>query len=148
MSGTPQPAFLSAWVSGFGSLVAAHGFAVNLAVVILLAAVGVGLLSRLPRATRLSVIMLLAVCLADWVLIEDLGFFGGLGTDPNSMIPIALLVGGGYLALISVPTAASVPVTDPDAAQPTAGVAAQPAQPGGRARAGGLARPGGLARRW
>ena len=31
------------------------------------------------------------LCLADWVLIEDLGFLGGLGTDPNSMIPFVLL---------------------------------------------------------
>ncbi len=25
------------------------------------------------------------------MLIEDIGIFGGLGTDPNSMIPMALL---------------------------------------------------------
>ena len=31
------------------------------------------------------------LCLADWVLVEDLGFLGGLGTDPNSMIPLILL---------------------------------------------------------
>ena len=47
--------------------------------------------SWLARAT---VIATVALCLADWVLIEDFGFFGGLGTDPNSMIPIILLVGG------------------------------------------------------
>jgi cytochrome oxidase Cu insertion factor (SCO1/SenC/PrrC family) len=40
-----------------------------------------------------------AFCLADWVLVEDLGFLGGLGTDPNSMIPMALLFSVGYLAL-------------------------------------------------
>jgi len=33
------------------------------------------------------------------VLVEDLGFLGGLGTDPNSMIPFILLASGGYLAL-------------------------------------------------
>ena len=43
------------------------------------------------------------LCLADWVLIEDFGFFGGLGTDPNSMIPFALLAVGGYLALAPGP---------------------------------------------
>ena len=32
---------------------------------------------------------LVALCLAVWVLVQDLGFFGGLGTDPNSMVPIA-----------------------------------------------------------
>ena len=45
------------------------------------------------------------LCLADWVLIEDLGFLGGLGTDPNSMIPMALLAAAGYLALARAPAA-------------------------------------------
>jgi cytochrome oxidase Cu insertion factor (SCO1/SenC/PrrC family) len=49
----------------------------------------------------------LALCLADWVLVQDLGFFGGLGTDPNSMIPFGLLAVTGYLAL------APAPVTEP-----------------------------------
>ena len=30
--------------------------------------------------------------LADWVLIEDFGVFGGTGTDPNSMLPLLLLL--------------------------------------------------------
>ena len=47
------------------------------------------------------------LCLADWVLIEDLGFLGGLGTDPNSMIPLALLAIAGYLALARAPVAAA-----------------------------------------
>jgi cytochrome oxidase Cu insertion factor (SCO1/SenC/PrrC family) len=33
------------------------------------------------------------------VLVQDLGFLGGLGTDPNSMIPLILLFSAGYLAL-------------------------------------------------
>ena len=47
------------------------------------------------------------LCLADWVLVEDMGVFGGLGTDPNSMIPMALLAAGGYLAVTRVPAAAA-----------------------------------------
>ena len=35
--------------------------------------------------------MFLVLAVAAWVLIEDLGFFGGLGTDPNSMLPGASL---------------------------------------------------------
>jgi cytochrome oxidase Cu insertion factor (SCO1/SenC/PrrC family) len=42
-------------------------------------------------------------CLADWVLVQDLGFLGGLGTDPNSMIPLILLFSAGYLALTPAP---------------------------------------------
>jgi hypothetical protein len=56
------------------------------------------------------------LCLADWVLVEDLGFLGGLGTDPNSMIPFILLASGGYLAL-----------TRPDPLCPDAGPAASAA---------------------
>ena len=48
------------------------------------------------------------------MLIEDFGFFGGLGTDPNSMIPMALVVVAGYLALTRVP----VPAADPVAVAP------------------------------
>jgi cytochrome oxidase Cu insertion factor (SCO1/SenC/PrrC family) len=39
-------------------------------------------------------------CLTVWVLVQDLGFPGGLGTDPNSMIPWTLLLWGGYLAVV------------------------------------------------
>jgi cytochrome oxidase Cu insertion factor (SCO1/SenC/PrrC family) len=58
------------------------------------------------------------LCLADWVLIEDLGFLGGVGTDPNSMIPVALIGLSGYLALVRVP--ATAPATESAAAVPTA----------------------------
>src|SRR5271166_3645255 len=65
--------------------------------------------------------MLLAVCLVDWVLIEDFGFFGGLGTDPNSMIPVALLAVAAYLALTpaAVPASVAEPVSVPTPASAT-----------------------------
>ena len=129
MVGTPQPALLSGWVSGLGAFVAAHGFAVNLFVVVALAAIGAGLLSAgligggligggligggparaQPRLLRPTIIFMIAFCLADWVLIEDLGFLGGLGTDLNSMIPMVLVVVAGYLALTRAPAAAMEP---------------------------------------
>ena len=46
--------------------------------------------------------MLAVFCLAVWVLVQDFGFFGGLGTDPNSMIPMILLATAGYLALARI----------------------------------------------
>lgn len=133
MSAVPQPRFLAGWVSGFGSLAAAHGFAVNLAAVIVLAGAGAGLLSRRPRLLRLALLVLVAFCLADWVLVQDLGFLGGLGTDPNSMIPVALVAFGGYLALARVPAGAVAPVPQPagqraGAARLARAVAAAPAR--------------------
>jgi cytochrome oxidase Cu insertion factor (SCO1/SenC/PrrC family) len=124
MSATPQPSVFAAWVRGFASFTAAHGFAVNLVAVIALAALGAGLVAagRVPGwLLRLTVLAVVGLCLADWVLIEDFGFFGGLGTDPNSMIPMVLVVVAGYLALTRVPA----PVTGP-AGAPVTGPAGAP----------------------
>lgn len=109
MSQTPQPHFLSSLVTAFGRFDAAHGWSVNLVAVIALAAIGAAFLTGRPGVVRAGVIAGLVLALADWVLIEDLGFLGGVGTDPNSMIPMALVFLAGYLALIGARSAAPVP---------------------------------------
>jgi cytochrome oxidase Cu insertion factor (SCO1/SenC/PrrC family) len=114
MSLTPQPGFLSGWLFAFGTFDEAHGFAVNMLAVIALAVAGAAFISGRPRLVRLAFPLFVVLCLADWVLVQDLGFLGGLGTDPNSMIPWILLAGAGYLALTRVP----VPQTAPAAARP------------------------------
>jgi hypothetical protein len=129
MAQTPQPGFLAAWVRAFTSFDQAHGFAVNLCAVAVTAAAGLVLLAARPlhdsrpAVLRGTVVFLAVACLADWVLVEDLGFFGGLGTDPNSMIPLLLLVVAGYLALdpapAVAPAGAAAPV--PAVAGPAAG---------------------------
>jgi len=106
MSGTSQPGFLSSWLSAFDSFDAAHGWAVNLFVVVALAAIGAALVSGRRRIVLGGLALMIAVCLADWVLVEDLGFLGGTGTDPNSMLPMALLFIAGYVAMVRVPVAA------------------------------------------
>ena len=111
MAQTPQPGLFSSWVSWFGNVVAAHGWAVNLVAVLALATIGGLLLSGRPRLSLVGLIALVPLCLADWVLVEDLGFFGGLGTDPNSMLPVAFIFVAGYVAMVRVPVA-----TIPDAA--------------------------------
>jgi len=99
MAQTPQPGYLASWVSSFAAFDAAHGWAVNLFIVIALALIGSAFFSGQPRVVRIGVVAAVVLCLADWVLIEDLGFLGGVGTDPNSMIPMALVVTSGYVAL-------------------------------------------------
>ena len=118
MAQTPQPGFLSAWVDAFTTFDEAHGFAVNLFAVAALAVTGAAFLSGRPRLIRPVLIGFTVLCLADWVLIEDLGFLGGLGTDPNSMIPFVLLATAGYLALARAPApaAAAEPAGSPAAA--------------------------------
>ncbi len=140
MATTPQPALFAGWVSSFASFTAAHGFAVNLFAVIALAAVGAGLLtagSGRPGLLRLTVIVMVGLCFADWVLIEDFGFFGGLGTDPNSMIPMALVGVAGYLALTRAPSLAPEPAVT--AEPPPAEATPAEATPAGAAAAGAVA---------
>ena len=123
MSGTPQPHFLSSLLASFGSFDASHGFAVNLFVVIALAAMGAIFLTGRPRLVRYAVGFGIVFCLADWVLVQDLGFLGGLGTDPNSMIPMTLLFSAGYLALVPAPQEVAVP-EEAGVAEEAVGVAA------------------------
>jgi cytochrome oxidase Cu insertion factor (SCO1/SenC/PrrC family) len=114
MASTPQPHVLSALVARFGSFAASNGFAVNLVLVIALAATGAVFLTGRPRLVRYAVWFGLVFCLADWVLVQDFGFLGGLGTDPNSMIPWILLFFAGYLALTPAPDEAlAAPQTHP-----------------------------------
>ena len=137
----PPAAVLAGWVSGFASFTAAHGFAVNLFAVIALTAIGAGLLTAgggRPALLRLTVIALVVLCLADWVLVEDLGFFGGLGTDPNSMIPQALLGVAGYLALTGAPAIAAQPAAS--AESPPAAESPAEEQPAGAGRRAGRGR--------
>jgi hypothetical protein len=104
-------------VSAFGAFDEVHGFAVNLFVVVALTVVAAACLSGRPRLIRPALTGFTVVCLADWVLVQDLGFLGGVGTDPNSMIPFTLLAACGYLALVRVPApedaSAAVAVTVP-----------------------------------
>jgi cytochrome oxidase Cu insertion factor (SCO1/SenC/PrrC family) len=103
MAATAQPHFLSSAVASFASFDEAHGWAVNLFVVVALSVTGLALVSGRRRLLFSTVICLIVLGLADWVLIEDFGVWGGTGTDPNSMVPLLLLVLTGYLAVVRAP---------------------------------------------
>jgi cytochrome oxidase Cu insertion factor (SCO1/SenC/PrrC family) len=156
MSPTPQPHLLSSWITAFTRFDEANGFAVNLFVVIALAVIGVTFVSNRPRLIRPALIAFVILSLADWVLIEDFGFFGGLGTDPNSMIPFVLFAIAGYLALVAAPEPAAVAepatVAEPAAVAEPAGAAEPTAADSNPARSAGwqnrlraLLAPGSLA---
>jgi cytochrome oxidase Cu insertion factor (SCO1/SenC/PrrC family) len=118
MAQTPQPRFMAALINAFTRFDEAHGFAVNLFAVVALTLIGAAFLTGRRRLARPALIAFTVLCLADWVLIEDIGFFGGLGTDPNSMIPFILLAVSGYLALTpgTAPAAAEAGDARPAAA--------------------------------
>ena len=117
MSATPQPAFISSWLASFAAFDAAHGWAVNLFLVVSLAAIGAGFVSGRARLVRVAVYAGIVLCLADWVLVEDFGFFGGLGTDPNSMIPMVIVFVAGYLAMTRLAAVADAQATTNAAAE-------------------------------
>ncbi|MGA2931430.1 MAG: SCO family protein, partial [Acidimicrobiales bacterium] len=112
MSQTPQPGFLSSWLASFDSFVAAHGWGVNLFSVVALAVIGTLLVTGRRRLVLGGLLALLVLCLADWVLVEDLGFLGGVGTDPNSMLPMALVFVAGYVAMVRLPVESEVPMAE------------------------------------
>src|SRR5580700_4892242 len=146
MSGTSQPHVLSSLLASFGSFAASDGFAVNLVVVIVLAGMGAIFLSGRPRLVRYAVWFGIVFGLADWVLVQDLGFLGGLGTDPNSMIPWMLLYSAGYLALIPAPREAPATEAAPVAARAQqADVGSTPDRSGGWGRRLGPLAPQALA---
>ena len=103
MAQTTQPGFLASLLNGFSAFTAANAFAVNLAVVAVLIVVGgaclLGTFRGPSSLVRAVVIAGSVFCLAVWVLVQDLGVLGGLGTDPNSMIPLIALLASGYAAL-------------------------------------------------
>ncbi|HEX4723755.1 MAG TPA: SCO family protein [Pseudonocardiaceae bacterium] len=99
MEQVTQPHPQAAMLSAFARFTNGNAAAVNLFVVIALAALGAAFVSGRPRLLRIAVPAATVFCLADWLLVQDLGFPGGLGTDPNSMVPWVLLVWGGYVAV-------------------------------------------------
>jgi cytochrome oxidase Cu insertion factor (SCO1/SenC/PrrC family) len=111
MSATPQPAFISSLLTSFAAFDAAHGWGVNLFLVLALSAIGLALVSGRSAIARVGVIAGVVFCLADWVLVEDFGFFGGVGTDPNSMIPMCLIFVAGYLGMTRVPAIVESPTS-------------------------------------
>jgi cytochrome oxidase Cu insertion factor (SCO1/SenC/PrrC family) len=129
---TPQPHVLKVIVSSFAGFTTAHGFGVNLFAVLALAGLGavfcVSALRGDARLARVGVLAGAVFCLADWVLIEDLGFLGGTGTDPNNMIPLILLFTAGWLALTPAPQPQAVP--QPETAAPAEAAAAADASGG------------------
>jgi cytochrome oxidase Cu insertion factor (SCO1/SenC/PrrC family) len=120
MAQTHQPGVFESWVQAFGRFDAAHGWGVNLFAVVALAVLGAGFISARPSIARWAVLGGVLLCLADWVLIEDLGFFGGVGTDPNSMIPMGLVFVAGYLAITRLPV--ELPVAAPTKARGAIGL--------------------------
>jgi len=142
MAGLTQPGWQSAMINWSYQLASHHAALVNLIAVLgltlaaggLLAGAGplpatgplggigrsLGLHAPRPRLLRVVILSAIPFCLVVWVLVQDFGVPGGLGTDPNSMIPWLLLLWTGYRVVTSPPS--PVPATErPRTFSPLAG---------------------------
>ena len=111
MARTPQPALLAALLRSAGHFAAADSSELNLVAVAAIGAVGTGLvvgaLADRDRWIIAGTLGGLVVAITAWVVFQDLGFLGGVGTDPNTAIPNALLLVGAALALRPDPAGAA-----------------------------------------
>lgn len=90
---TPQPHWLADLVTKFGTLSGTMGGGFNLIIVFWLAATSIGLWMAPDRRWRWPVWSLAVGALILWVGAQDAAIFGGLATDLNTLIPLALLTG-------------------------------------------------------
>jgi cytochrome oxidase Cu insertion factor (SCO1/SenC/PrrC family) len=91
MTATPQPHVLAWTVRHFGDIAGTIGGGLNVIVIIWLGACAVGLWLAYDRGLRWPTRTLVIGCVFFWVVAEDVPFWGGLATDVNSLIPLAVL---------------------------------------------------------
>ena len=103
MAKTPQPHWLAFIVTKFGDLAGTLGGGFNLIVVFWLAASVVGLWLAPARRWRWPVWLVAAGALIFWVGAQDAAIFGGLATDLNSLVPLAVLALCASPALVDRP---------------------------------------------
>jgi len=102
MGGVSQPGFTASIQHWFASFTLTYSWLYNLAVVLLLLGVGVALCSKKVRFVMPAAWIYLGACVVNWILVQDFGVFGGMGTDLNSMVPWGLCtLGIAYLVKTS-----------------------------------------------
>jgi cytochrome oxidase Cu insertion factor (SCO1/SenC/PrrC family) len=88
-----QPTVFLAPITVASHLAQSQPVAINAAIVIILVTVGIGLL---VSSASTFVVAGITMCLATWWLAQDFGVFGGLATDPNTALPLALVLAAGW----------------------------------------------------
>jgi len=90
---TGQPTVFLAPITVAANLAQSHPAAVNAAVLVLLVTIGTGLLFSSGSAFVAGGIIM---GLATWWLAQDFGVLGGLATDPNTALPLAVVLAAGW----------------------------------------------------
>jgi len=88
-----QPTVFLAPITVASHLAQSQPVAINAAIVIILVTVGIGLL---VSSASTFVVAGITMCLATWWLAQDFGVFGGLATDPNTALPLAVVLASGW----------------------------------------------------
>jgi cytochrome oxidase Cu insertion factor (SCO1/SenC/PrrC family) len=103
MVSTSQPHWLAYVVGKFGQAAGTLGGGFNLIVVFWLAATSLGLWFASTKKWRWPVWTLVVGALIFWVGAQDAAIYGGLATDLNSLVPLAVLTFCASPALIDKP---------------------------------------------
>ncbi len=99
-SRTAQPAFTAKPIAHLASAAAGHPAAVNATIIAILAVVAVALWVSGRGAVIVAGLLL---CAATWWLGQDFGVLGGTATDPNTALPLGLLLACSLPAWSAVP---------------------------------------------
>jgi cytochrome oxidase Cu insertion factor (SCO1/SenC/PrrC family) len=91
MAATPQPHGLAWLVKKTGDVAGTLGGGFNVMVILWLLVCAVGLWFAYERSFRWPTRTLIVGCVALWVVVQDVPLWGGLATDLNSFVPIAIL---------------------------------------------------------
>lgn len=91
MTATAQPHALAWIVLHIGTLAGTLGGGFNVIVILWLAVCAVGIWYASSHQVNWPITVLVVGCVFFWITGEDLAIFGGVGTDINSLIPLAVL---------------------------------------------------------
>jgi len=101
MTSTPQPHIIAWLMNETGQLAGTMGGGFNVAILLWLLVTAVGLWFANAKAWNWPNLSLVSGAVIFWFVAEDAPFWGGLATDVNSLLPIALLA---YCAKVSLCT--------------------------------------------
>jgi cytochrome oxidase Cu insertion factor (SCO1/SenC/PrrC family) len=110
MTQSAQPHALAWIVKHFGDVAGTIGGGFNVAVILWLVTCAVGLWLASERELRWPTRTFVIGCLFFWVVAQDMPFWGGLATDVNSFVPLAVLAWCASPARAAAPLRRHLPV--------------------------------------
>ncbi len=98
MAGNSQPQLIAGPMRSLAAALATGAAApVNAVIAAVMIGTGISFVTR--RLIGITVPAFILFSLVVWWFVQDFGFLGGVGTDPNSMIPQLLVLASGYVGL-------------------------------------------------